>query len=231
MKQAFITLLAISLFACFSPNAVAQDHEEGKMVIDTVEKVIQIKPSEHLLGVRYSFAYTGVHMSVEMKEKGVISPLNFALLYTYYQPLWGYNYFGLQTGIKYGSFGFTTDYSNVYPHFEQTVTTLELPLVSAFKVDLGKYFRILLDLGAFGGYILTTTKDNGFDCFDNRITYGVLGGVGFAVKVRPVEFHISAHYQYYLSMLYNQERFSSTWWFYSHPWQVSVSFGIHVKLK
>jgi hypothetical protein len=225
MKKNIIILLSLTLLTFSFSSAYSQ--EGIKLELDTINvKSKSIKVSEHLLGLRYSYALTGVHFSPDMNEKGVNTPLNFAILYTYYHSMWGiWPYFGLQTGVKYGQQGFTTEYN--IDDMDQVLTTIEIPLTSNFKVDIGKYMRVMIHLGAYAGYRLSTTKPGGFDCFDKRLDYGILGGGGFALKFHPFEFHIEASYQYSLSMLYYPEKFSSTWWVYSYAHLLSFSFGIH----
>ena len=171
-------------------------------------------------------------MTPDMGIKSTNSPFNIAVLYTYYHPLWGaYDFFGLQTGLRYSKYGFVND-EYQFEHFEQTVTFVELPFLSAFHVDLGEHFRILISLGPFVGYRFATTKDNGFDCFDNRFDYGIVGGAGLAyILGKRIEFHLEGAFHYSLSMLYHPEKMSSSSWIYSYPWQASISFGVHFKIK
>ncbi|HIZ87208.1 MAG TPA: PorT family protein [Candidatus Coprenecus pullistercoris] len=199
---------------------------------DTTVKVLEYKDPEHLLGVRYDFAFTGVSMTPDMGIKSVNSPFNIALLYTFYHPLWGaYDFFGLQTGLRYSRYGFVNG-EYAFEHFEQTVSFVELPFLSAFHVDLGEHFRILISLGPFVGYRFATTKDNGFDCFDNRFDYGIVGGAGLAyILGKRIEFHLEGSYHYSLAMLYHPEKITSASWIYSYPWQASISLGVHVKIK
>ena len=196
---------------------------------------IVVKPvhePEHLLGVKYDFSFTGVMMTPDMGIKSINSPVNLAVLYTYYHPLWSViDIFGIQTGVRYTKYGFVND-EYAFENFEQTVSVIELPLISAFHIDIGEHFRILLSIGPFLGYRFATTKENGFDCFDNRIDYGVQGGAGLAyILGKRIEFHLEGTFHYSLSMLYHPERMSSVAWMYSYPWQASISMGIHVKLK
>lgn len=226
MKKMRFIFAFITLLAAFSVKGISQD--DVRFIADTtvITKKIQIRPKEHLVGIRYSYAMTGVQFTPDLKEKGVNTPLNFALLYTYFHPLWDvWSYFGLQTGVKYGQQGFTTEYN--LDNMDQNISTIEVPLVTVFKIDIKNFMRVMLNVGAFGGYRLTTTKPGGFDCFDNRIDYGVLGGGGIAIRLHPIEFHIEATYQYSLSWLYYPEKFSSSWWIYSYPHQLCFSFGIH----
>ena len=199
---------------------------------DTAIVVKPIRYPEHLIGVRYDYSFTGVTMTPDMGIKSVNSPVNVAVLYTYYHPLWNViDLFGLQTGFRYSRYGFVND-EYLFEHFEQTVSIIELPFLSAFHIDLGEHFRILISIGPFVGYRFATTKDNGFDCFDNRFDYGIQGGAGLAYIIgKRFELHLEGTFHYSLSMLYHPEKMSSVSWLYSYPWQASISLGFHVKLK
>lgn len=238
MRKAFpyLVILAVSLLS--ADLSYGQDKVQGKdtniikpgIQWDTAIVVKPVKYSEHLIGLRYSYAFTGVVFTPDMSTKGINSPFNIALLYTYYHPLWSvYDYFGLQTGLQYSKYGFRND-KYAFENFEQTVSLLEIPFVSAFHVDLGRYIRILASVGPFLGYRMLTTKENGFDCYDIRWDYGLTGGAGLAVRLGIVEFHIEGSFSYSLSMLFHPEKMSSDWWTYSYPWRAGINFGVHVKL-
>lgn len=226
MKHLTTPYLLFFILFFISFDGYGQDNVRFEPDTTVITKTVSIRPREHLLGIRYSYAMTGVHFTPDLKQKGVNTPLNFAILYTYYHPLWEvWSYFGIQTGVKYGQQGFTTGYN--LDDMDQTISTIEIPFVTQLKFDIKNILRIMVHVGPFAGYRLTTTKASGFDCFDRRIDYGVLGGGGIAIRVHPIEFHIEASYQYSLSWLYHPEKFSSSWWLYSYPHQLSFSFGIH----
>ncbi len=199
---------------------------------DTITVRKQTHKPVQLLGVRYDFSFTGVSMTPDMSVKSMNSPLNLAVLYTYYQPLWStLNHFGFQVGVRYTTYGFENDkYS--FQNFEQKVTAFELPFLAAFHYDIKDNYRVLVSVGPFGGYRAWTTKANGWDCFDIRFDYGIEGGLGFAYRLKDfMEFHIEGVFRYSFSMLYYPEKFSSLSWIYTYPWQASICLGIHFRLK
>ena len=234
MKQtlAIISVILLTLISV-SPLRAQDDTVKIQPGIQW-DTAIVVKPThkpEHLIGVRYDYSFTGVSMTPEMGTKSINSPVNIAVLYTYYHPLWSViDIFGIQTGLRYTTYGFVNSEYN-FERFQQTVSVIELPLISAFHVDIGEHFRILLSLGPFIGYRFATTKENGFDCFDNRVDYGVHGGAGLAYIIgKRFELHLEGTFHYSLSMLYHPEKMSSVSWLYSYPWQASISLGFHVKL-
>lgn len=199
---------------------------QGVVEIDTTfSKTVTVKPTEHLLGVRYSYEMTGVNFAPDLKAKMVHTYKNFALLYTYYHNLWDlWSFFGIQLGAKYCQYGFTSEYN--IDNMDQTLTAIEIPLVSQFKYDVGKHLRLLLDIGGFAGYRIGTTNPKGFDEYDQRWDYGALGGLGTAIRFHPFEFHIEVLYQYSFAFLYQPDKLSDDWWLYSYPNRISFNFGL-----
>ena len=163
-----LSIISVILLSLMSFSVYGQDLRDKKDTVqkilpgvqwDTTVKVLPVKYPEHLIGVRYDFSFTGVSMTPDMGIKSINSPFNIAVLYTYYHPLWGaYDFFGLQTGLRYSKYGFVND-EYQFEHFEQTVTFVELPFLSAFHVDLGEHFRILISLGPFVGYRFAWQED------------------------------------------------------------------------
>ena len=184
--------------------------QEGYVEIDTTfSKTVQVRPTEHLLGVRYSYEMTGVHFAPVLKASRVNTFRNLAVLYTYYHNLWDvWSYFGIQFGAKYCEYGFTSEYN--INNMDQTITAIEIPLRTQLKYDVGKHLRFMLDIGGFAGYRLQTSKPAGFDQFDQRWDYGALGGGGFALKFHPFELHIEVLYQYSLAFLVEIKLYESS---------------------
>ena len=105
---------------------------------DTAIVIKPVKAPEHLIGVKYDFAFTGVSMTPKMGIKSINSPVNVSLLYTYYHPLWSViDLFGIQTGFRYTAYGFRND-EYAFENFEQTVSVVELPFLSAFHISFEK---------------------------------------------------------------------------------------------
>lgn len=224
MIKKFKYILAVVFVSLISSVTWGQ---EGYVEIDTTfSKTVQVRPTEHLLGVRYSYEMTGVHFAPDLKASRVNTFRNLAVLYTYYHNLWDvWSYFGIQFGAKYCEYGFTSEYN--INNMDQTITAIEIPLVTQLKYDVGKHLRFMLDIGGFAGYRLQTSKPAGFDQFDQRWDYGALGGGGFALKFHPFELHIEVLYQYSLAFLYEPGVLSDDWWLYSYPNRLSFNVGLH----
>ena len=72
--------------------------------------------------------------------------------------MWDHRFnFGVVAGAKHGYEGFTSTNEG----YGETYEILEFPLISQFKLDFSR-FRILLNIGTYGGYRLSTDKEGGY---------------------------------------------------------------------
>lgn len=225
MIRFFRHILIIALFVTVGTTAAKA--QGGFVEIDTTfSKKVTVRPTEHLLGVRYSYDITGVHFAPDLKAEQVHTYKNYSILYTYYHNLWDvWSFFGIQFGAKYCQYGFTSYYN--IDNMDQTLTAIEVPLVTQLKYDVGKHLRLMLDIGGFAGYRLSTDNPKGFDQFDQRWDYGAQGGGGVALKFHPFEIHFEVLYQYSFAFLYHPEKLSTDWWLYSYPNRLSFNVGLH----
>lgn len=224
-------LTGIALLHTGAPSLKAQtlDKQTGRLLIDTTMVVVQEKPSQHLIGVRYNIANCGVSFSPDLKAKNITTYNNVALLYTYYAPLWGYmDIFGFQGGVKYGSYGFTSEYN--INNMDQTLTYLEVPVLAAFHFDIDR-LRIYFNIGSFVDYHLRTSRTSGFDCYDRKWGYGVTGYAGLGYQFGRFQIGLDFGYQYSLSFLFHPEKLSDDWWLYSYASQWQFGISLHYRLS
>ena len=133
--------------------------------------------------------------------------------------------FGLVAGAKHGYEGFTSPYEG----YGATYEVLEFPLLSQFKLDFS-HFRLLLNLGPYYGYRLSTDQEGGFNKYDQRHDYGVIAGVGLAVVIKPFELHIEGNYKYSLASIYHTYKYSDIYWMYTYPQNIVFSASLHFHL-
>ena len=123
MIRFFRHILIIALFVTVGTTATKA--QGGFVEIDTTfSKKVTVRPTEHLLGVRYSYDITGVHFAPDLKAEQVHTYKNYSILYTYYHNLWDvWSFFGIQFGAKYCQYGFTSYYN--IDNMDQTLTAIE----------------------------------------------------------------------------------------------------------
>lgn len=189
--------------------------------------------SQHLIGVKGGYGMANVSFSQDIDHKSFKTPMNFGIYYTYYHSLWkSMPYFGLQTGVEYSELGYTHLYEtskDVFEERDQIYQSVQIPLLSQFRVDFWK-MRIMVGIGPYGYYLLSTDLEGGIPETTNKIGVGIMGTGGVAFVVKPVEFHLEASYKYALSHFYNPQIYSSEAWTYTHSNQLIISLGLFFRL-
>ena len=227
MKKRFL-LLIVALTAALT--ASAQDNFIFEMPddfadLDTLQHPARFK-SIHMIGVSYGVNYSGVTSSPKIGHEKIWTYNSFGVYYTYYHALWDQLFnFGIQFGAKHGYEGYTSSWGTL----GETCEVIEVPLISQFKIDFS-IFRLLVNLGTYGGYRLSTDKEGGFDKFDQRYDYGVIGGGGVAIVFKPFELHLEANYKYAFASMYHTNKLSDIYWLYTYPQNVMLSASLHFHL-
>jgi hypothetical protein len=227
MKKRFL-LLIVALTAALT--ASAQDNFIFEMPddfadLDTLQHPARFK-SIHMIGVSYGVNYSGVTSSPKIGHEKIWTYNSIGVYYTYYHALWDQLFnFGIQFGAKHGYEGYTSSWGTL----GETCEVIEVPLISQFKIDFS-VFRLLVNLGTYGGYRLSTDKEGGFDKFDQRYDYGVIGGGGVAIVFKPFELHLEANYKYAFASMYHTNKLSDIYWLYTYPQNVMLSASLHFHL-
>ncbi|MBR0255872.1 MAG: outer membrane beta-barrel protein [Bacteroidales bacterium] len=223
-------LLWILILLLAAGTAGAQDNFIFDMpndfaALDTVPTKPKFK-NIHMIGVSYTVNLSGVTSTPKIGQERIWTFKNFGVSYTYYHAMWNHLFnFGVVVGAKHGYEGFTSPYDG----YGETFEILEFPLLSQFKIDLSR-FRVLINLGPYYGYRLSTDKEGGFTKYDQRHDYGVIAGAGFAVVFKPLEFHIEANYKYALASIYHTNKYSDIYWIFTYPQNIMISASLHVHL-
>lgn len=201
------------------------------------QRKAQNNANEHLIGIKYGYSLSGVIFDPPtLGGKFASAPVNISLLYTYYHSMWGQMpYFGIQTGLKYGQeavkLELEKENEDDKPKYRtERYTTLELPMISQFRLNFWK-MRFLVNLGCYGGYRLTIDREGGFDKYDKRIDYGLIGGAGIALVFKPVEIHLEGNYKYGFGDYYAKNKYSEDRWTYSNASTIMISLGFYIHLE
>ena len=227
MRKRLLVSLVASLFAL---TAYAQDEfifelPDDFAQLDTIVHPKQFK-SIHMIGVGYGVNWSGVTSSPRIGHSKIWTTNQIGVYYTYYHALWDQLFnFGLQFGAKHGYEG----YASTYESYGETCEIIEIPLISQFKIDFSR-FRVLVNLGTYGGYRLSTDKEGGFNQYDQRVDYGIIGGLGLGVVFKPFELHVEGNYKYALASMYHTNKLSDIYWIYTYPQNVMISASLHFHL-
>lgn len=243
MKMKFFKILlvcSVLLAASFSANAqnVVENEEAYLKEFDLEsfkDAAIKIKDSSvlylHLVGVKWGYAISSVSFSHTKDHKGIKSPMNAGIYYTYLHSLLGnMPYFGMQIGLAATEMGYvhvTKDRDNkVIEEAEQRYSAVELPLLSVFRADMNRA-RLMLGIGGYLSYIYDTELPDGIPSTTKKGNFGLMGQAGIAFKLNPVELHLEVAYKYGLTPFLDHKFYSETQWIYTNPTQLQLSAGLH----
>ena len=227
MKKWFLSLLALLLFfsARGQDDVFIFEMPDDFAVLDTLEAPAKFK-SIHMVGVSYGVNLSGVTSSPKIGQERVITYNNVGVCFTYYHALCDYLFnFGIQFGAMHGYEG----YASPIEGYGETCEVIEFPLVSQGKIDFSR-FRLLVNVGTYGGYRLSTDREGGFDKYDQRVDYGFIAGLGLAVVFKPFELHVEGNYKYAFASMYQTNKYSDIYWMYTYPQNIMLSASLHIHL-
>ena len=205
-----------------------------------------------MIGVQYGAGLSQVMWNPSQRQEMILMPYNFGVTFTRYGKMFGYMpYFGFQVGVFYGQEGYQfkknedTGYTYTIQGADKAIMdVIEVPVLSHMHIDFWK-MKVMADIGFYVGYRLNIHRfpfngeykndsyaemQNSFLETDNRLDYGIKGGVGFGFVFDPVEIHIKAAYKHALSSLYEPDHYSKYYYRYAYPSNIIVSVGLHFHL-
>lgn len=235
-------ILAVIICAVFPHMAAAQnvvENEEAYLKefdLDSFKDAgTKIKDSSvlymHLVGVKWGYAMSSVNFTHTRVHKGIKSPMNAGIYYTYLHSLLGtMPYFGMQVGLAATELGYVhvTEYTNgENKEEEQRYSALELPLLSIFRADMERV-RLMLGIGGYLTYIYDTALPDGIiPETTKKGNFGLMGQAGLAIKLHPFELTLEASYKYGLTPFLDHKFYSEDQWIYTHPTQLQFSAGLN----
>lgn len=218
--------------------------------LDTINVKKKLEINDYvMLGVQYGAGLSQVMWNPSQKQDMIFTPLNFGVTVTKYQKMFGYMpYFGFQAGLFYAREGYQFKYNENTGYIYRVegaekaiIDVVEVPLLFQFHIDMWN-FKIMANLGAFGGYRLniqrfpgesgrvTAGLENAFAEHDRRWDYGLKGGVGFGLVFDPIEIHFQASYKHSLSSLYRPDYYSPYYYRFAYPSNIIVSVGVQYQI-
>lgn len=226
MRRVVVIISAFLIsFALYAQEDVISTLHNDFESLDTIPQTQKYK-SVHMLGVKYGYNISGVSATPDIGQSRIQAPLNISLLYTYYHALWDYMpNFGIQVGVKYGEEG----YASKYEGYGERYKIVEAPLLSQFRIDVSK-LRFIVNLGGYYGYRLSTDKEGGFDKYDIRHDYGIIGGAGLGIIFKPFEVQFEGNYKYSFCSVYHTNKYSDVYWLFAYPRNIMLSVSLFVHL-
>lgn len=242
MKNRIIYTIIILLVSTFSVYAQNTEEELKEFELNSFADAAQkVKDSTnlrfHIIGVKWGYAMSSVAFSTDQAHKGIKSPKNFGVYYTYYHSLWeSMPYFGFHTGIGFTELGYDKRFRTTpdgvkpeeYSSEKEIYSAIEIPLVAQFRYDFWK-MRIMAGAGMYGTYILNYNLADDIPETTNKIGVGIIGTAGLAFVLKPIEIHFTFDYKYALNNFVNPQIYSSEYWTYTHSNQMVMSVGLYYR--
>jgi len=199
-----------------------------------------------MVGVEYGGSASRMQFNPSKTQGNLIVPNTFALYVLKYGKLFdGSPNFGLKGGIRYSHEGYQfkenkeTGLTPTLEGAEKAIIELvEVPLMAHFHSD-GLHFKVMLDLGIYGGYRLSIERigdyvpdeiRNDFLEWDYRLDYGLTGGLGFGLVFDPLEFHVNAGVRYSWGSLYRPDYLSQDYYRFAYPLDFMLTAGVYFQL-
>lgn len=254
MKGFIAALAAIALCSA----SFAQEYTDE--YLDSVRVSVNKGINDYMtIGVNYGIDFSNqIFNPMVGSQEWPVTWNNVSVMFTRYCKMFGFMpYFGFEAGVSYGHQGFrfkqdpelgrpvvlpfgTVDKISYIQ--EETIDVIKIPVRSKFHFDMS-FFRLMADLGFYGGWRRSVTRDgtindesirNDFASFENRFDYGMEGGAGFALLFDPIELHFNVLAGWSWSSLYKPDSSPSVnnmyYYRYANPLNITVSAGIHFQL-
>ncbi len=214
----------------------------------TIRKALVVNDYS-LVGFQYGAGLSQVIWNPRQEQSMLFIPVNFGVTYTKYGKMFAMPFFAFKAGLFYAKEGYQFEYNEEYDWTykiegaeKAVLEVVEVPLLFQFHYDTWN-FKILAELGCYGGYRFGITRypgktgnvtpeyEHAFTETDNRVDYGLKGGVGIALVLDPLEFHITASYKHSLSSLYEPDHNSQYYYRFAYPSNIVLSAGVHFQLS
>jgi hypothetical protein len=216
--------------------------------LDTVDaKKAFVLNDYTMVGIHYGVSFNQMSFSPQYPQTYIFSPEYYGVTISKYGKLFNmYPNFGLETGIFYGHEGYkfkvnqaTGTVASIRGANECRFTMVEVPMMAAMHMDT-KYFKLIANLGIYGGYRLTAERSGenlaeefrkGFiEDMDRRLDYGLRGGLGFGLVFSPIEFHIKANIRYGWGTIFEPDWYSEYYYRFAYPFDIMVTGSIYIQL-
>ena len=248
MKRLIITIAA--LLAAFSASAFTQKPDSlatdfPDLYLDTVKIEVPEINDYNMIGVQYGVSFSRMTMNSTARQDWLFVPESYGVYFTHYSKMFDYlPYFGYRFGLEYGHSGILMhkdEETGRIPLFDDAtkvdMRVVDVPFMAHLHYDMN-FFKIMADVGIYGGYRLTIEREGimgeeyerAFKDYEHRFDYGLRGGAGFGFVFDPVEFHFNVGVRYSWSEFQNPDYYSTYYYRFAYPLDIIVSAGITIQL-
>ena len=246
MMRKYLTILLLFLIPAAMDARVRPDSLQfDPLYLDTVTVTVPAVNNYSSIGVQYGVSFSRMNLNTPQKQDWIFAPEYYSVLFTHYEKMFDYlPYFGYQFGVEYGHAGTAmrpNPETGTIPVLDDAtrieMTVLDAPFMALIHYDVGN-FQISARAGIYGGYRMSMKREgimpeqyqNAFREYEHRFDYGLRGGVGFALILDPVEFHIDAGVRYSWSEFQESNYASAYYARYAYPYDAIISAGVTLQL-
>ena len=216
--------------------------------LDTVDvKKAFVLNDYTMVGIHYGVSFNQMSFNPQYLQTYIFNPEYYGITVSKYGKLFNmYPNFGLEAGIFYGHEGYkfkankeTGATATIRGANECRYTVVEAPLMAAMHID-SKYFKLVANLGIYGGYRLSVERigenvadeyrNNFIEDMDRRLDYGLRGALGFGLVFTPIEFHIKANVRYGWGTIFEPDWYSEYYYRFAYPFDIMVTGSIYIQL-
>ncbi|MGM9761747.1 MAG: hypothetical protein ACI3Y1_04560 [Candidatus Cryptobacteroides sp.] len=237
-------LLIIAAILTGSISAFAQSDSLALYESKAKKKLIN---DYSLIGVNYGVTFSNFYfMPSKYNMKPVFAPNYISITYTKHSKMFdSIPFFALVVGVATGTegFEFTPDKESGYIEDADgaqlcTMRVIEAPAMMQIHFDADP-FKLMANVGVYGGWRYSISRsgagldsayEHSFRDYENRLDYGLQGGLGFALMFDPVELHFNCNVRWSWSSLYEPDYNSKYYYKYAYPLDIYASVGLHFQI-
>lgn len=230
-----------------APDSLRVPETYSDAYLDTVKisRVFELNDYS-LIGVEYGVSFNRMLFNPTFTQSTLFVPNTFGIFYTRYGKMFGYlPYFGFKAGLRYSHEGYkfkenkeTGSVPDIEGASQAIMDFVEVPVMAHLHLD-GLHYKVMADVGIYGGYRLNIERSGDFvrdeirDSFldtDRRFDYGLCGGLGFGLVFDPLEFHVNANVRYSWGTIYDPDYVSKDYYRFAYPFDIMVTAGVYFQL-